>query len=143
MDVHIKRYLIIGGNFNMIIILFIFLLVILIYSVYACGYYDDAKRYPKISFKQFRRLYKTAPSKWHFSYDYVYYETDKQVEIIYFTTYFDCLRYQWSQNQKEKNRIKEKADNSKLKLLKEWQKDIDDYRQEYIDLLKELNGREK
>lgn len=127
----------------MIIILFIFLLVILIYGVYACCYYDDAKGYPKISFEQFQRLYKTAPSKWDFAYDRVYYETDKQVTIIYFTTYFDCLRYQWLQNQKEKNKIKEEADKNKLALLKEWQNDIDDYRQEYINLLKELNGKEK
>jgi hypothetical protein len=129
----------------MIIILLIFLLVILIYGVYAYCYYDDAKGYPKISFEQFQRLYKTAPSKWDFGYDRVYYETDKigQFEVIYFTTYFDCLRYQWLQNQKEKNQIKEQADNSKLKLLKEWQKDIDNYTQEYIVLLKELNREEK
>lgn len=120
----------------------IFGTLLTVYLVFAMTYRSDAKHYPKISFKQFQRLCKTAPSKWDFAYDHVYYKY-KQVEVIYFTTYFDCLRYQWSQNQKEKNQIKEQADNNKLKLLKEWQKDIDDYRQEYIDLLKELNREEK
>ena len=127
-----------------LLILFAFLLVaVLMYILGAYSYRDDAKRYPKISFDQFQRLRKTAPSKWDFGYNRVYYETDKQVEVIYFTTYFDCLRYQWSQNQKEKNQIKEEADKNKLALLKEWQNDIDEYRKEYIDLLKELNEREK
>ena len=80
------------------------------------------------------------PIKWDLMYEYVLYKREDLYYRIYFSSYFDCLRYQWMLRQKENNEIKRKVDKDMIVLLEEWQNDIGEYRQQYMDLLKELNN---
>ena len=106
------------------------------------GVYKVSKREGDlpISFEQFYDMYKINKFNWQFySYDTVEYNKHYHVrESFYFKTLFDWIKFK--KFQKERKKLAANAEKQKrmLKILKSWQEDINDYRDDYIkDLTRE------
>ena len=118
--------------------------VSLMYIIFALFYRSDAADHQRISYKEFIRISAVCPEKWHLEDEYVIY-TDARWETttIYMKSYFDCLRLNRlykAEKKKSKNSI---LDRERAKLLKAWQQDINNYRDQYVEATKLYFGKGK
>jgi hypothetical protein len=107
------------------------------YAIFASCYHDHIKGYQTLTYKQFLRISCVAPEKWKID-DWVYcridYKTDDGNTVsIYMKSYFDCLRLARVYN-KHKSLIQTShLANERAKLIKSWQKDINNYHDDYLE----------
>lgn len=119
---------------GIIIAVAILFIAISIYIVNAFCYYNDKEGYQTISYDEFIKLMAVAPEKWEIS-DWasrVYYNNT----IIYMKTYFDELRLAHAKKKSDKLILQSAMDKKRAELIKSWQSDIDNYRSEYMDVVK-------
>lgn len=101
-------------------ILCIFSVIILVYIVLACIYRSDSKNNVKISFNRFISLYNINPEKWstHLDYCVIYNRDEYSYTIIYFTSYFDDLRYRHLKNREQRMSVNKEISETSIELLK-------------------------
>lgn len=117
-----------------------FVIFTIIVTFHLC-HKDIINSRPTITFNQFKDLYKIAPKKWDTDRDwYVVYNGDYK-EILYFKTWLDEMRYKHWYRRKEKSDIQQRLNECNLKLLDCWQNDLNQYRDNYLKELKELQER--
>lgn len=111
------------------------LFMLLLYAVFAIMYRSDAKDEIKISYNRFIKLYTMNPYKWDTRFDdCVFYEPHCKYfdyEKLYFKSYFDVLRYRNFKHKKESIITKNRVDVRTIRLIKYWQDDINQYKQNY------------
>lgn len=119
---------------GIIIAVAILFIVILIYIFNAYCYYNDKEGYQTISYDEFIKLMAVAPEKWEISNwtGRVYYNNT----IIYMKTYFDELRLAHAKKKSDKLILRSAMNKKRAELIKSWQSDIDNYRNEYMDSVK-------
>lgn len=114
-----------------------FVIFTIIVTFHLC-HKDIINSRPTITFNQFKDLYKIAPKKWDTDRDwYVVYNGDYK-ETLYFKTWLDEMRYKHWYRRKEKSDIQQRLNECNLKLLDCWQNDLNQYRDNYLKELKEL-----
>lgn len=96
---------------------------------------------PTITFNQFKDLYKIAPKKWDTDNDWCVAYNGNYRERLYFKTWLDEMRYKHWYRRKEKSDIQQRLNECNLKLLDCWQNDLNQYRDNYLKELKELQER--
>lgn len=117
-----------------------FVIFTIIVTFHLC-HKDIINSRPTITFNQFKDLYKIAPKKWDTDRDwYVVYNGDYK-ETLYFKTWLDEMRYKHWYRRKEKSDIQQRLNECNLKLLDCWQNDLNQYRDNYLKELKELQER--
>ena len=122
--------------------------VSLMYIIFALFYRSDAADHQRISYKEFIRISAVCPEKWHIEDGYVTYREDPNSwwhdsTRIYMKSYFDALRLNRlykAEKKKSKNSI---LDRERAKLLKAWQQDINNYRDQYVEATKVYFGKGK
>ena len=116
-------------------------LLICCYLVAAIVYYLDPDVWygQKISFRQYLRISSVAPKKWsirNVCYCYLVYNKDDNMSNsteIYMRTYFDQLRLWFLYKRKERRDFNEMWTRERTKLIKAWQKDINNYHDDYLE----------
>lgn len=121
-----------------------------VYIVFALVYRLNVKDEVKISFNRFMSLYAINTEKWatHLDDYVVYYRDESPTRIsIYFTSYFDNLRYRHFKNLQRKIAANKEINEISVELLKSWQNDINVYVEKYqheIDKMsKDINKYEQ
>lgn len=114
------------------------LLVLTLYSISASCYHDHLKKgYQTLTYKQFLRISCVAPEKWKINdwgYCRIYYRTDEGNTVeIYMNSYFNNLRLAWYYNKYKKLMCNSYLANERAKLIKSWQKDINNYHDDYLE----------
>jgi hypothetical protein len=101
------------------------------HSVNAIIYYCEKRNEQKITYKQYVRISSIAPEKWAIICDGYYLTYNNHV--IYMASYFDMLRLK-RDYRKEQNEINDiKYVENRAKLIKEWQKDINNFHDDYLE----------
>ena len=111
------------------------------YLIVATIYHLDSDvRYgQKISFRQYLRISSVAPEKWDIRnscYCYLVYNKDADISNrteVYMRTYFDHLRLCLLYEKKKKKDIDEIWAQERMKLIKSWQEDINNYHDDYLE----------
>ena len=120
-----------------IFLLAIVLFCLMIYAIFASCYRDDIKGYQTLTYKQFLRISCVAPEKWEiddWTYCRIYYKTDEGNSVtIYMKSYFDNLRLLRDYNKHKKLIYNSYLVNERAKLIKSWQKDINNYHDDYLE----------
>lgn len=119
-----------------------------VYVILALCYRAESKDEQRITYREFVRISAVCPEKWHLENEYVVY-TEMTNTLrddstrIYMKSYFDALRLNRlykAEKKKSKNSI---LDRERAKLLKAWQQDINNYRDQYMDATKVYFGEGK
>ena len=121
--------------------LFAFIILVLEYK-------SDSANYQRMTYKEFIRISAVCPEKWHIEDGYVTYREDPNYwwhdsTRIFMKSYFDALRLNRlykAEKKKSKNSI---LDRERAKLLKAWQQDINNYRDQYVEATKVYFGKGK
>ncbi len=122
----------------MFVIIMLIVLGITIYSMMLVYYHffylekDDQK----ITYDEFIKLASMAPKKWKImdGWDYCYLRYGDT--HIYMKTYFDQLRLTRLKKKDDKLALESTMDKKRAELIKSWQSDINNYRNEYMDAVK-------
>jgi hypothetical protein len=105
--------------------------------VIATIYHDDIKTEQKLTYHQYLQISCVAPEKWNISGDtdchLIYYCKEMGYQDIYMKTYFDMLRLRKLYRRQRKHKTNIKLANKRAKLIKEWQKDINNYHDDYLE----------
>lgn len=118
-----------------IIISCILITFLLVYFIMATIYHLDSDvRYgQKMSFRQYLRISCVAPEKWYIRDGcYCYLVYNKYAEV-YMKTYFDQIRLCLLYEKKKKKDIDEIWAQERMKLIKSWQEDINNYHDDYLE----------
>lgn len=115
-------------------LLFVYLILATIYHL------DSDVRYgQKISFRQYLRISCVAPEKWKIvdvlCNCCLHYKTGKYAydyTNIYMKTYFDALRLKRLYKKQQKREADAEYSSKRAKLIKLWQKDINNYHDDYL-----------
>lgn len=125
-----------------IIIIGILMGLLFAYSILVALYHLDSDvRYgQKISFRQYLRIYSVAPKKWYIHdggcYCYLIYYKDGDISDrtdVYMKTFFDQLRLLLLCRKNKKRDLNEMWTRERTKLIKAWQKDINNYHDDYLE----------
>ena len=127
-------------NDVMVFMIAIIIIFAIVYLMFATMYHIDNKNKQKITYHQFLRISSVAPEKWELTYGnyyhHLHYKTGKSMydyTDIFMKTYFDMLRLKrLYKKQKKKNYYSEYLD-ERAKLIKMWQKDINNYHDDYLE----------
>ena len=131
----IKMKFLFGISIVLLIILLITIIVIVVCYVDHKIFVNDK---PTITYNQFKNFYKLAPQKWKVEDNwYIRYNGN----FLYFKTYFDEIKYKRWFKKREQSDIQQKLEEFNLKLLDCWQNDLNQYRDNYLKELKELQER--
>ena len=120
--------------FKLILMIPVFVMVFL-YIIFALFYKIETVNEQAISFKQYLRISAVCPEKWEIIdgiYWYVYYNSNDNYVKLYMKTYFDQLRLGMLYKRKERKDINDIMAKERAKLIKEWQRDINSYRDQYV-----------
>ena len=107
------------------------------YASFASCYHNHIKGCQTLTYKQFLSISCVAPEKWEINdciYCQIDYKTDEGNSVtIYMKSYFDNLRLARNYN-RHKNLIHNShLANERAKLIKSWQKDINNYHDDYLE----------
>lgn len=112
------------------------------YLVYALDIKQDAKSYQRIRFRELEKMYAIAPEKWSppdydFDSSYVYYKESKDAHKtrIYMTSFLGTVRLMYELKSGRRKFSKQIYMEDRAKLLKAFQKDIN----EYVDQLGKIH----
>lgn len=110
---------------------------IIYHTVNAIIYHYDIKNEQKITYRQYLQISCVAPEKWNISGDtdcyLIYYCKEMGYQNIYMKTYFDMLRLRKLYRRQRKYKTNIKLTNKRAKLIKEWQKDINNFHDDYLE----------
>lgn len=121
--------------FKLILMIPVFVIVFL-YIIFALFYKMETVNEQAISFKQYLRISAVCPEKWEIIdgiYWYVYYNSNDDYTKIYMKTYFDQLRLGMLYKRKERKDINDIMAKERAKLIKQWQRDINSYQDQYME----------
>ena len=104
---------------------------IIYHSVNAIIYYCEKRNEQKITYKQYIRISSIAPEKWDIRCDGYYLTYNNHV--IYMSSYFDMLRLKRDYRKDQKGINDIKYVENRAKLIKEWQKDINNFHDDYLE----------
>lgn len=124
-----------------IIISGILMSFLLVYLIEVALYHldSDVRHGQKISFRQYLRISSVAPKKWYIldgCYCYLIYYKDGDISDrteVYMRTYFDQLRLLLLCRKNKKRDMNEMWTRERTKLIKAWQKDINNYHDDYLE----------
>lgn len=127
--------------------LFGFIVGLSVYGIFACIYHDMTKEEQKITYKELIHLMPISSEKWRFNgggaYAYAVYTDGSDRTDIYMKSYFDCLRFQHLINKSKKESSEDALLKEKAKLVRAWQRDINNYQERYMNELKKMRDRIK
>lgn len=107
------------------------------HSVNAIIYHYEIRDDQKLTYHQYLQISCIAPEKWGISGDanchLIYYSKELAYQNIYMKTYFDMLRLRKLYRRQRKYKTNIKLTNERAELIKEWQKDINNYHDDYLE----------
>ena len=106
--------------------------LIILYCIFAAVYRAWIKDEQTISYNEFISLYAIATNKWIITnnfYPCAYYDGS----YIYMKRYCDMIMLGLLSQKKRRQKMEAELDKRKAELIKKWQKDINDYHDEYVD----------
>ena len=123
-----------------VIIFGILLLVLCLYLVFALIYLSDIdyRNAQTITYRQFLRISSVAPEKWKIMDNCDYYlcyhgEGPYDYTDIYMSSFFDMLRLGRLYKKQKERDFNTAYMNERAKLIKMWQKDINNYHDDYLE----------
>ena len=129
--------------FDLILIAMIAIIPFLIgYGICALIYHTIANGHQKLSLKEYFRISACCPEKWMIFdgiYHYLHYYPDGKTgdpTEIWMKTYFDELKLSLLYRSKNKRRLENMYARERAELLKQWQRDINDYQDKYMEQVK-------
>jgi hypothetical protein len=111
----------------------------ILYLMFVAVYHIDNKNEQKITYHQFLRISSVAPEKWELTddvYNHLHYKTGENVHDytdIFMKTYFDMLRLKRLYKKQKKKKYYSEYLDERAKLIKMWQKDINNYHDDYLE----------
>jgi hypothetical protein len=109
-----------------------------LYLIFVAIYHIANKNEQKISYHQFLRISSVATEKWKIRdngyYFLRYYDEDlDDYTEIYMSSFFDMLRLGRLYKKQKKRDFNISYMNERAKLIKMWQKDINNYHDDYLE----------
>lgn len=126
-------------NDVMVFMIGIIIVFVILYLIFAAIYHIDNKNEQKITYHQFLRISSVAPEKWELTdgvYYHLHYKTGESVcsyTDIFMKTCFDMLRLKRLYKKQKKKNYYSKYLDERAKLIRLWQKDINDYHDDYLE----------
>ena len=112
---------------------------VILYLMFVAVYHIDNKNEQKITYHQFLRISSVAPEKWELKdgfYYHLHYKTGESANVytnIYMKTFFDMLRLRRLYKKQKKKNYYSKYLDERAKLIRLWQKDINNYHDDYLE----------
>ena len=116
--------------------------LIILYCIFAAVYRAWVKDEQTISYNEFISLYAIIPNKWiitNNTYPCAYYDGS----YIYMKRHCDMIMLYLLSQKQRRQKMEAELDKRKAELIKKWQKDINDYHDEYVDYVKIYFGNGK
>ena len=116
--------------------------LIILYCIFAAVYRAWIKDEQTISYNEFISLYAITTNKWIITYNYypcAYYDGS----YIYMKRFCDMIMLYLLSQKQRRQKMEAELDKRKAELIKKWQKDINDYHDEYVDYVKIYFGNGK
>lgn len=125
------------------------IVLLILYLIRSLMYRYETSEFQKISYIQYLKISSVAPEKWEISdswYYYLYYcprEGDYNCIEIFMKSYFDMLRLRSLYKKKQKKKFNTVYIKKRAELIKQWQKDIDNYHNDYLEQIGVYLGQGK
>lgn len=107
--------------------------IILLINILLYYYWLNETGLAVIRYKEFKSMFNIAPDKWSYYDDYVRYENNS----MYINTLHGLWRAKYDIHKHRNDIAKTESLKQKQQLIKQWQKDIEEYKQNAIEEAKE------